>query len=310
MSSNRRVRSRVLATTVISMLGVFAVSCAFPTPFEAIPRDYTGAVTPARTAVAYGPGRYRLADIYDSRGSKGTIVYLHEGGWGGGTRKAVPSVLLHQVVRGWDLVSIDYRLAGAATFPAAVHDASDAVSWVRREGARFGLDTTRIVLSGWSAGANIAALVGFGANSTAFPGGDLSAVDGLFLLAGAYDMTRVGLPYLDKPGGWLASLRNGRRDSSPVRWLDAQDPTTLAIHGVDDWVLPIEQVRLLVQRSRAVGHGHRMQAIESSDPAFEKACRQHEPWCGAPIASINGFLDGVPRGSAERADAARSADHP
>lgn len=285
-------------TGMVLLTVLLAASCAtVPTPFEVIPHDYTGGTKVTNRGISYGAHRSQKLDVYDSAGTRGTIVYLHGGGWGGGSRAVVPSLLLHQVTRGWDLVSVDYRLAGTATFPAAVHDASAAVSWVRGQGPRYGLSANRVVLSGWSAGANIATLAAYGANNPGFPGGDLTPVDAVIPFAGAYDMKTVGLAYLDESGGWLVGLPGGRHDSSPNVWLDALDPPTLAIHGVEDWLLPVAQVRSLAARSRAVGHSVRLKVIETSSPAFEERCRTHEPWCGAPVTEVNKFLDELPRAS-------------
>lgn len=292
----------VARTVTVLLMAVLVVSCAVaPTPFEAIPFDYTGGVRATKVGIAYGPGRSHKADLYVSPARRGTIVYLHGGGWVSGDRHYVPSLLLHQVTRGWDVVSIDYRMAGEAPFPAAVHDASDAISWVYRNGAQHGLDTHRVVISGGSAGGNIAALLAYGANDTGFPGADLVPVDGLLSLAGVYDMRTAGFGELDRPGGWLHGVPRGRYDSSPNVWLDAQDPPTLAVHGVEDPLVSVAQVRALATRSRSVGHGARMKVIETSHPSLEQRCRSHFPWCGAPVTEVNKFLDELPRANLSHA---------
>jgi len=57
---------------------------------------------------------------------------------------------------GCAVVGPDYALSPEAAFPQAIEECAAVVRWVAREGAAWGLDGTRIVLGGDSAGANLA----------------------------------------------------------------------------------------------------------------------------------------------------------
>lgn len=298
----RGVRRAIAGAALTAAIGLLAACAPPPPPYQAIPAEWNGGVRATKVDVPYGSHRMQRADLYVSPGNRGTIVYLHGGGWVAGDKSTgLPSLLLHEVTRGYDVVSINYRLAPSDPFPAAVHDTAQAVRWVRENGATLGLSPTRIVLAGHSAGANIAALAAFGANG-AFPGGALAPVDGALLLAGAYDFAnaRVGgsgtvddwRGRLEGPGGWL-STPQGRTAGSPVTWLDAKDPATLVIHGGADPILSIDQSRALQRRSAAVGHSSRLQSFEVTTTAFGDRCRSHEPWCGAPVDMVDRFLDGI-----------------
>jgi putative ergosteryl-3beta-O-L-aspartate hydrolase len=54
------------------------------------------------------------------------------------------------------VVSVNYRLAPECPFPAAVDDAVDALLYLSANSQELGLDPTKIALSGFSAGANLA----------------------------------------------------------------------------------------------------------------------------------------------------------
>jgi acetyl esterase len=55
--------------------------------------------------------------------------------------------------------AVDYRVAPEHKFPAAVNDSYNAFKWIAENGTAFGGDTSRIVLMGNSAGANLVAVV-------------------------------------------------------------------------------------------------------------------------------------------------------
>jgi acetyl esterase len=57
------------------------------------------------------------------------------------------------------LISIEYRLAPEHRFPAAIEDAVAATKFVAQNAASFGIDATRLVVGGDSAGATLAAVV-------------------------------------------------------------------------------------------------------------------------------------------------------
>jgi acetyl esterase len=57
--------------------------------------------------------------------------------------------------RGFAVFNTSYRLAPKHPYPAAIEDVCRAFAWVVANAARFGGDTTRVVLAGESAGANL-----------------------------------------------------------------------------------------------------------------------------------------------------------
>lgn len=55
--------------------------------------------------------------------------------------------------------AIDYRVAPENKFPAAIMDCYNAFKWISEHGEEFGGDTSRIIVKGESAGANLVAVV-------------------------------------------------------------------------------------------------------------------------------------------------------
>jgi acetyl esterase len=88
------------------------------------------------------------------------LVFLHGGGWVIGnieTHDVACRKLAHE---GELLVlSVDYRLAPEHRFPAAVDDAITATKWAADNAQQLGIDASRLLVGGDSAGGNMAAVV-------------------------------------------------------------------------------------------------------------------------------------------------------
>ncbi len=67
------------------------------------------------------------------------------------------------------VISVDYRLAPAHPYPAAVNDAYAALQWASREATRLGGDPQKLVVAGDSAGGNLAAVVALKARNERGP---------------------------------------------------------------------------------------------------------------------------------------------
>src|SRR5215217_1510297 len=84
------------------------------------------------------------------------IVWIHGGGWRGGSRADSVSALRWRD-SGYAVASVDYRLSQQARWPAQIHDVKASVRWLRAHADTLGLDTSRVVAWGESAGAHLAA---------------------------------------------------------------------------------------------------------------------------------------------------------
>ncbi|MBF6210722.1 alpha/beta hydrolase [Nocardia puris] len=86
------------------------------------------------------------------------LLYLHGGGFVLGTLDGVDELCRAIAARtGWAVISLEYRLAPEAPYPAALEDAVDAFAWLRASATSLGIDPAAIAVGGDSAGGNLAA---------------------------------------------------------------------------------------------------------------------------------------------------------
>ena len=89
---------------------------------------------------------------------KPLFFFIHGGGWkgGGARRHTQPAVLQRLALNGWAVVACNYR---KKLWPQHVDDCYSALEYCIKEADTLNIDTSRIVLSGASAGGQIAALL-------------------------------------------------------------------------------------------------------------------------------------------------------
>ncbi|MDO5076522.1 alpha/beta hydrolase fold domain-containing protein [Corynebacterium sp.] len=123
------------------------------------PRTSRGDVTGIRVSSRNIPGYQGGPDVAvreyraGHRTANFSVLWLHNGGFVGGTPEAEDGVCaLIARTLGCTVISVEYRLAGTAPFPAPLHDARAAYAWMCDT-----FDAGRIVVGGAGAGGGLAA---------------------------------------------------------------------------------------------------------------------------------------------------------
>ena len=92
------------------------------------------------------------------------LVFYHGGGWVIGDLDSHDVVCRKLADEGrLVVISVDYRLAPEHKFPAAVDDAIEATKWIAANAKQLGIDASRLMVGGDSAGGNLAAVVAIAA---------------------------------------------------------------------------------------------------------------------------------------------------
>jgi acetyl esterase/lipase len=244
----------------------------------------------ARLDVAYGEHPRQQLDVLRSvRQPPGApvLVHVHGGTWVGGRRARQSQTLRYEFARrGWVSIAAGYRVSPDATFPDHLVDVKRVVAWVRDHADELGADPTRLVVSGVSAGAHLAALAALTPNDPALqPGFERAdtSVLGCISTSGIYDfLDRHG----DHPGSqripFLARLvmksdpvddRAAWDAASPVTRVRRDAPPFFVVHGHDDALAWREEAQRFVALLRGVSQSAVAYAeLPGAQHAFETFC--------------------------------------
>ena len=162
------------------------------------PGPAVGEVRDGSLPGAAGPLNYRLYRP-TTPGPHPVVLYYHGGGWVLGSHDSDDPLLRDLCVRsGCLIVSVDYRHAPEARFPAAVDDAMAALRWVSAHATDLGGAPGPVAVAGWSAGANQAAVVCQLARDQGGP-----AIAGQLLLTPVTDGDRNTASYRENAEGYV-----------------------------------------------------------------------------------------------------------
>ena len=185
--------------------------------------------------VSYGSDSNQTLEVFQSSGdAQGTIVYIHGGAWEGGSMQQNTSAVIQsqeeqeraadlaqltklasdgvlnqlkpQLTTGWDIVSINYRLATATAGPGVratqlMNDVDHAMRYIVANAEALDLDMSAFVISGGSAGGHLVLMEALTAASGQFMDPSLPSnlkkvklsFDGVIAMVAPTDLTTLYL---------------------------------------------------------------------------------------------------------------------
>ncbi|MBI1197481.1 MAG: alpha/beta hydrolase fold domain-containing protein [Phenylobacterium sp.] len=210
---------------------------------------------PARLAAQgepYGEGARRRLDVYSPPGrptGAPVAFFFYGGSWDSGRRQDYGWVGRAFAARGFVTVIADYRLYPEVRYPGFLEDGAAAVRWAADNAARFGGDPTRLVLSGHSAGAYNAVMLGLDGAWLDAAGVDPRHVRAVAGLSGPYDFLPLQGEITNRVFGGTADLAA----TQPLAHVTPSSPPAfLATGESDDTVWPKNTVAL-ARRLREAG---------------------------------------------------------
>lgn len=204
--------------------------------------------------------RERHPDRGPGRGAP-CIVVIHGGGWDSGDRTQLAGWNSRWAARGYAVAAVSYRLAPRWLWPAQREDVLAAIAWLKAHATTLGIDSTRLVLLGRSAGGQIATAVAYGAHDP--------DIRGVIALYAPHDMPFVWS--VSREDDALNSVKLMRQflggppdDERRERYLSASgqalaqagSPSTLLIHGDLDTLSWVRHSERLSTRLTELGVPH------------------------------------------------------
>jgi len=217
------------------------------------------------------------------------VVYVHGGGWKGGSKQGCPAVVY--VGRGYAAASVEYRFSQKAVFPAQIQDCQAAIRWLRANSKKYNIDPDHIGVWGGSAGGHLVSLLGTSGGKKAFApiGGNEDQSDRVQAVCDVYGPANFNTvmqqaaddksvknifkfntpsdPYSCLIGANLGEDKQKGAAVSPVHYVSSDNPPFLILHGTKDALVPLAQseefaaaleakgVKVLFQKFPGGGHG-------------------------------------------------------
>ncbi len=209
-----------------------------------------------------------------AKGKRPGVLVIHGGGWVNGSKEAqIAPFCLRYVEQGFVCASVEYRLAKAATAPAAVMDVLKAAQWFRDNAQRYHVDTKRIVVTGGSAGGHLALMVGMNRRSAKL--GPRTRVRAVVNFYGITDVAdQLGGPNERKYAvTWLPEQERRLTLAtrvSPMTYVRKDLPPILTIHGDADQTVPYEHGVRLTKALRDAGSTAELVNVPQGGHGFPK----------------------------------------
>jgi acetyl esterase len=230
--------------------------------------------------------------IYRANTGKGQptapiLVYVHGGGWGGGSLHDRAADMRWFADRGFLVISVEYTLSSAdrPTWDLAPAQIGCALAWIAGNAADFGGDPSRLALFGESAGGNLVLNVAYMASSSSLEPTCHGALPSIAAAVAAYPILDAVRLYENDDliaSGFARQMATGYTGGtpaeyparyaaiSPVTHIHPAAPPTLVLPGLADHLLPAQPAFEFAAKVLAAGVDARVIAFPYGEHSFDQ----------------------------------------
>jgi acetyl esterase/lipase len=211
------------------------------------------------------------------------LMLFHGGGWVDGQKEKNVMQLLPYLSMGWAVINVEYRLAKNSPAPAAVEDCRCALRWTIYQAKQYNFDTSKIVLTGGSAGGHLALITGMLPEHSEFDRQCPTAPDTRWkegsepplkvaAIVNFYGITDVanllaGADAKHYAIEWFGSNKNRMslaKELSPINYVRKDLPPIITIHGDQDNIAPYTDAVKLHQALDKVGASNQLFTVRGA----------------------------------------------
>ena len=198
------------------------------------------------------------------------VVFIHGGAYRTGDKSSGFPIVGSLAASGeYAAVSINYRYSSDAIWPAQIHDCKAAIRWIRANADKYGFDSSRIGVWGFSAGGHLAVMLGTSKGIKAMEGetgnntdisSEVSCVVDFYGPIDFFHMDKFGSdidflvdesPAIELMGGPIHDNIDKVLSANPITYINGDEPPFLIIHGTKDTIVPYNQSELLYEALKA-----------------------------------------------------------
>ncbi|KAI0534484.1 alpha/beta-hydrolase [Xylaria digitata] len=152
------------------------------------------------TDMAYGTKPTQHLRFWNAESKAPLILFVHSGSWRVGTYldSTGSAKVNHLTGNGCAFATVNYTLIPDVTVEEQVQEVADSLSYLVKNAAKLGFDSTRLVLMGHSSGAHVVTLLGTDLSYLERAGVNVSSIRGVIALDGSNYNAIAEI--LDSPG--------------------------------------------------------------------------------------------------------------
>ena len=254
-------------------------------------------------------GKERLARLYQPAGSGPfpAVLKVHGGAWNDKDRTDGQNTAMELVNSGILVLSIDFRNAPEAPYPAALADINYGIRWLKHHAAEFGSSAERVGLYGTSSGGHLALLAALRPNDPRYRALALAEAPDLdarvaFVVSGwgvLYPEERVKISertnnqHMLKNVATFFSSKDLLAEATPALVIERGEtvaaPPALVFQGTaDEWTTP-DLARRFAEDYRKVGGAIDLEIYEGEHHTFLED-HPNTPNSKKVLATIKSFI--------------------
>ena len=219
-------------------------------------------VTPER--VDYGTDKEQYFYYYEPKEVKSDkiIVWIHGGGWNAGNPKFFDFVGQSAAREGYRMISVGYRLSPKNKYPAQIIDTCNAYNSAMEFLKNKGIDTSKIVISGPSAGAHLSSILTYSKKAQDEYKVDVSNVIGYIGVGGPFSFRKSMSLTLKMLLGMLFEKGYDRSQAEPWSLMTKNHIPMLLIQSRHDGLLEFECAEDFADKAKTVGNSCEIYEVE------------------------------------------------